>query len=703
MASSLSSSIQYLKGIGPKRAKSLAKIGLNTLEDLLYYFPKRYQDCSQCIPVAEAREGQTICITVKVISGFARQSWRSKAFHIFEATVRDDSGQLRIIWFNQPYLKNYFKTGAKAMLWGKIESYKGRLQMSNPEFEILGVDEAGAQEANHILPVYPLLENFSQRSFRNLMQLVLDKFIPQVVEALPFDVRNRHKLLNIAQSLRNIHFPENHDLRLAAYQRLSFEEFFIYQVPLILRKLKRKEKQGISFNIDEEAIDGFIRSLPFSLTLSQQLVLVEIKQDMAAVRPMQRLLQGDVGCGKTVVVTLAALIAVSNGYQVAFMVPTEILANQHYEKLKMQFSVFGPQSTVHGPQSNIKIGLLTSSLKAQEKKKLYQDIQEGKVDIVIGTHALLEEGVKFKKLGLIIIDEQHKFGVSQRSLLPHKGLNPDILIMTATPIPRTLSMTLYGDLDISLIREMPMGQKKITTIRYAQDQKNEAYDFLKNEIKNNKQAYVVYPIIEDNPKLALASAKGMHEEFSKKIFKDFIVGLIHGKVSKDEQQRIMDEFRKGKIQVLVATTILEVGIDVPQVSLLLIENAERFGLSQLHQIRGRIGRQGQESHCLIVSDAQTQDAQARLDVFTKSLDGFVIAEEDLRIRGPGEFFGERQHGLSELRIANPLRQMHILKAAREEAIRLVNADSKLADRQNQELRRQLYKRFPYFEKFIEVG
>ncbi|MFH0877958.1 MAG: ATP-dependent DNA helicase RecG [Candidatus Omnitrophota bacterium] len=687
----LNSSLQYLKGIGPERAKSLKKIGLREIEDLLYHFPRRYQDRSECIPIVEIREGENAALRVDVVSSHARQSWRHRRFYVFEATVRDETGRLTVVWFNQSYLKNYFKTGAKVILWGKIESYKGRLQMSNPEFEILDDSEADAEGVNRIQPFYALPENFSQRSFRKLMDDVLKIFIPRVAELLAFDIRQRHKLLNIAQSLRNIHFPENHGARDLAYQRLSFEEFFVYQIPLALRKSRRKEKEGIAFKIDEGVLGRFIESLPFSLTLSQQLVVTEIKKDMAANRPMQRLIQGDVGCGKTVVAMLAAFMAVSDGYQVAFMVPTEILAHQHYEKIKYQFS------------AKTRFGLLTSSLKAQQKKKLRQDIQEGRVDIVIGTHALLEESIKFKQLGLIVIDEQHKFGVSQRALLPQKGINPDVLIMTATPIPRTLSMTLYGDLDISLIRQMPLGPKRITTMRYAQDQKAQAYDFLKNRIKQGEQAFVVYPLIEDSPKLALASAKSMHQEFSEKIFKDFRVGLIHGKVSNEEQDRIMQEFKEGKIQVLVATTIVEVGIDVPQVSLLLIENAERFGLSQLHQIRGRIGRKGQEAHCLVVSDATTEDAKARLDVFVKSLDGFDISEEDLRIRGPGEFFGERQHGLSELRIANPLRQMHILKAAREEAIRLVNADSNLADRQNQELRRQLYRRFPYFEKFIEVG
>jgi ATP-dependent DNA helicase RecG len=615
-------------------------------------------------------------------------------------SVGDDTGRIFAVWFNQPYLKNYFKAGSRVLLHGKVECYKDRIQLSNPEFEVFeeGVEVA---DADKIVPTYSLPEKFSPRVYRKLVKSVLDKYIPHVEEVLPFDVRSRHNLLNIAKSLRQIHFPENEEARFKAYERLSFEEFFIYQIPLILRKLKRRQKQGIAFRIDEPILDGFCKGLPFELTLSQKLVLEEIKKDMASSRPMQRLLQGDVGSGKTVVATLAALIAASNGTQTAFMVPTEILAAQHFEKLSEFFKELGPKP--QAPSPKVKIGLLTSSMDEKKKQKVRQQVKKGEIDIIIGTHALIQEGVNFKNLGFIIIDEQHKFGVSQRALLSQKAVSPDILIMTATPIPRTLCMTLYGDLDISIIRELPKGRKKIVTSLYGLAQRKQAYDFVRGKVKERQQAYIVYPLIEESPSLMLACAKKMHKEFQQKIFKDFKVGLIHGHVTRPEQEVVMRDFRDGKIDILVATTVLEVGIDVPNATVMVIEHADRFGLSQLHQMRGRVGRGEHESFCLPICDPETEDAKARLKALLEHADGFKIAEEDLKIRGPGEFFGERQSGLVELKIANPLTQMHLLKSSREEVVRLIQADPKLEARQNQELRRQLYQRFPEFEKFMMVG
>ena len=702
MSSTLTSSIQYLKGIGPKRAQLLQKIGIKSVEDVLYYFPRRYEDRSHFSPIAKLALGSVATIKAEVLTTHGRRSFKS-GLNLFEAVVGDDTGRLFAVWFNQPYLKNYLKNGTHVILYGKVELYKDRMQMPSPEFEIIeDVDES--LDVNRIVPIYSLPGGFSQRVFRKMVNAILDKYLPQVSEVLPFDIRSRHNLLNLPKSLHNIHFPENQDLRSSAYQRLSFEEFFIYQMPLILRKLKRKEKRGIAFTVDEELLNRFIHSLPFTLTDSQRLVISEIKADMSSSRPMQRLLQGDVGCGKTIVATLAALVAVGNGFQVAFMAPTEILANQHFEKLQQFFEALGHKVTKsQSHKEKIKIGLLTSSLSEKEKKELYRQIRTDDVDIIVGTHALIQEGVRFKNLGLIVIDEQHKFGVSQRALLPQKGINPDVLIMTATPIPRTLSMTLYGDLDISIIRELPQGRKKIQTLLYGFDRKSDAYDFVKEQIRQSRQAYIVYPLIEENPKLALNSAKSMYKEFSQNIFKDFKVGLIHGRLKREEQERVMRQFRNGDLQILVATTVLEVGIDVPNVTVLLIEHAERFGLSQLHQIRGRIGRGAHESYCFLLAEPQTEEAQARLKVLVESCDGFRIAEEDLKIRGPGEFFGERQHGLTELKIANPLTQMHLLKATREEVVRLINDDPRLEKRQNQELKAQLYKRFPEFEKFMMVG
>lgn len=701
MFSHLSTSIQYLKGIGPKRAKSFDDSGIKTIEDLLFYFPRRYEDRSRVIPIDKVTSGNVVTVEGEVLHVGGRRAMR-RGMDVLEVILGDDTAKVTAVWFNQPYLRHYFLEGKKVLLHGKAEIYKERLQIVSPEFEMIDETEE-SQELDRIVPRYTVPQGYSQRSFRKIVKIVLDKHIPQVEEVLPFNIRSKHKLLNIAQSLLNIHFPLNHDLRKEAFRRLCFEEFFIYQVPLVLRKLKRKEKAGIAFKIDDAFLDAFIQTLIFELTFSQKMVLAEIKHDMSSNKPMQRLLQGDVGSGKTIVATLASLIAVSNNFQVAFMVPTEILANQHFEKLKAQLSVFRPQSIVHSPQKNIKIELLTASVTKEKKGKIYKDIAKGDVDVVIGTHAVIQEGVHFKNLGLIVIDEQHKFGVSQRTLLTKKGISPDILIMTATPIPRTLAMTLYGDLDISLIRELPPGRQKIETILYNFSERSCAYDFVKKQVLENRQIYIVYPIIEESESLELSSAKKMFKEFSDEIFKEFKVGLLHGRLKKEEQERTMKAFRDQKLDILVATTILEVGIDVPNATVMMIEHADRFGLSQLHQMRGRVGRGAHASFCLLVSDAETEEAKERLGAFVKETDGFKIAEEDLKLRGPGEFFGDRQHGLVQLKIANPLTQMHLLKAAREEAMKLIETDPKLSDRNNQELKRQLYKRFPEFEKFLEVA
>jgi ATP-dependent DNA helicase RecG len=700
MALTLDSCVQYLKGIGPRRAEVLAKAGILSLEDVLYHFPRRYEDRSHLLPIASLELGKEATVSAEVVSLNAR-----RGFHwgvdILEVGVADDTGRIFCVWFNQPFLRRYFKIGERVILYGRAELYRDRIQMASPEFEIVGDEAAESLDINRIVPVYSLPQGISQKVFRKVVKTVLDHHILRLTEVLPFDIRNRHSLGNIVKSLINIHFPQNDVARLDAYNRLSFEEFFLYQIPLILRKLKRREKKGISFKIDDTLLLAFIKTLPFSLTDFQRKVLEEIKADMRAPFCMQRLLQGDVGSGKTIVAAIAALLAASCGYQAAFMAPTEILANQHFEKLNEFFKVLGPKSSVRSPK--VKIGLLTSSLKGKEREKTLKDIKNGKIGIVIGTHALIQGGVDFNNLGLIVVDEQHKFGVSQRALLSKKSVNPDCLIMTATPIPRTLSMTLYGDLDVSVISELPKGRKKIETKAFNIDKKEEAYEFVRAQVKCGRQAFVVCPLIEENPKLEVSSAKAIYKEFSQKIFKDLKVGLIHGRLKRDEQEEAMLKFRQGELDILVATTILEVGIDVPNATVMLIEHAERFGLSQLHQMRGRIGRGEHASFCLLLAQPNTEDAQARIKVFVEESDGFKIAEEDLKIRGPGEFFGERQSGLTELKIADPLKQFHLLKSAREEAAKLLNADPKLQARPNVEIKKQLYKRFPEFEKFMMVG
>jgi ATP-dependent DNA helicase RecG len=696
MKKSLADGIQYLKGIGPKRAKSFAKIGINTIEGLLYFFPRRYEDRTNFSPIKDLKAGEVRTIKAEVLVKGQRQSFK-RGFSILEVVVADNTGKISCVWFNQPYLKEYFKLGITVILYGKIDRYENKLQMNAPEFEIVSNDEDESLNIGRIVPVYSLPEGITQRSLRKTMKYALDEYVTRVTDWLHYDIRSRNNLLNLAKSLINIHFPEKFELQKEAYKRLSFEEFFLFQLPLALRKLKNKQRKGINHTVEGELVNNFIAQLPFKLTQAQKKVLTEIKSDMASHKVMQRLLQGDVGSGKTVVATIAGIMAIQGGYQVAFMVPTEILARQHYEKIGSWFLVLGSWSKA------IKVGLVTSSLNKKEKEEIYQGIKEGKIDLIIGTHALLEESVEFKNLGLVVIDEQHKFGVGQRALLPRKGNNPDILIMTATPIPRTLAITLYADLDISVIDELPAGRQPINTQWIGNDKRFWLYDFMKENIREDRQAYVVYPLIEESFALDLLSAKKMYTEFKNTVFKEFKVDLVHGRLKIQEQDKIMSKFREGKINILIATTVLEVGIDVSNASLMVIEQAERFGLSQLHQLRGRVGRGPYQSFCILVSDADTEEARKRLSAMVKYNDGFRIAEEDLKLRGPGEFFGRRQHGLNELKIGNPLTQMQILKRAREEALRLINIDPHLEGTGNILLKEKLLQRFPEYEKLMVVG
>jgi len=690
-------SIRYLKGIGPKRAEVFQERGIRSVEDLLYYFPRRYEDRTKFSSIAGLQEGIEQTIKASVVVSGQRQSWRRRRFSITEAFVEDASGRLSCVWFNQPYLKQYLKPGTEVILYGRVERYAGKLQMTNPEFEIVSEDRDESLNIGRVVPVYPAIEGMGQRSLRKLIKLAIDKYISRLQEILPYDIRTRHNLFNLAQSLINIHFPEDPAIQQEAYRRLAFEEFFIFQLPLAVRKSRKKEQKGIAHRMDSGLPAAFIRDLPFALTASQKAVLKEITEDMARPQPMHRLLQGDVGSGKTVVATIAAMTAIGGGYQVAFMVPTEILARQHYEKIKSQV-------TRHkSPDQPVRIALLTSSIDNEEKERTLKQIKDGEINLVIGTHALLEEGVEFARLGLAVIDEQHRFGVGQRALLPQKGLNPDVLIMTATPIPRTLAITLYGDLDVSVINELPPGRKPIKTEWITDFKREWLYDRIRATVRQGRQVYIIYPIIEESFALDLLSAKKMYEEFKEKILADCSVGLIHGRLKQKEQDKIMQEFKTGKLQVLVATTVLEVGIDVANASLMVIEQAERFGLSQLHQLRGRVGRGEYESFCILVSNAATVDAKARLGAMVKYIDGFRIAEEDLKIRGPGEYFGSRQHGLSGLRIGNPLTQMQLLKYARDEAIILVEQDPRLSSRQNVLLKEKLLQRFPEYEKLMLVG
>ena len=694
MLKDINTPLQYLKGVGPKRARLFGSLGISSIEDAIYYFPRRYEDRTNFLPIVRLNKDQDQTIKARVLAKNQRQSWKRRGFSILEVLVGDDTGKIFCVWFNQPYLKNYFRPGETVILYGRVTEYSDRLQMNSPEFEIVKEADTTSLDIGRIVPIYTIPRGITQRHFRKIIKNCLDQSIPRLKEILPYAIRMKYDLLNLARSLIGIHFPESLDLKKQAYRRLSFEEFFLFQIPIVLRKLRKKESRGISHKVDGQLVDRFIRGLQFELTASQKKVISEIKGDMACDRQMQRLLQGDVGCGKTVVAAIASIMAIQGKYQVAFMVPTEILARQHYEKISFQLSALNSELKA------VKIGLLTSSLDKKEKEEVYKEIKEGSLDLVIGTHALLEEPVKFRNLGLAVIDEQHKFGVAQRSRLSGKGVSPDTLIMTATPIPRTLAITLYGDLDISVINELPPDRKPVQTQVFSEQQREAIYRLIEEKINQGRQAYVIYPVIDETFDLDLHAAVEMCEKLKRDVFPKFKLGLVHGRLKQKEQERVMSEFVNGGINILVATTVLEVGVDVANASVMVIEHAERFGLSQLHQLRGRIGRGPYLSCCVLIAQAKTPQASLRIKAIAENNDGFRIAEEDLKIRGPGEFFGNRQHGLSDLKIADPLTQLQLLKAAREEAIRLVKSDPDLSQGQDIPVREALIKRFPGYREYI---
>ncbi|MCX5714187.1 MAG: ATP-dependent DNA helicase RecG [Candidatus Omnitrophica bacterium] len=611
--------VRYLKGIGPKRAETLSKLGILTAQDLLYYFPRRYEDRTNLTPISQLKEGVVQTIKGEVLIKGHRQSLRRRGFSIFQLTLSDDSGKISVVWFNQPYLANYFKPGMQVVLYGKVERYAGKLQMSSPEFEIIA-DGEGIEEKDEtlhvgrIVPVYPLPDGISQRLLRRIIKRALDELPAAPEDFLPLQIRSRNSLLPLGKSLINIHFPENFELQSQSWRRLCFDEFFLFQLPLALRKLQKKEKKGLVHTVKGELLDRFVGHLPFRLTAAQEAVTREISLDMASTYPMQRLLQGDVGSGKTVVATIAGIMAIQGAFQAAFMVPTEILAKQHFEKIGLQLS------GVRHKRKTIKLGLLTGSMDKKEKEAILQDISSGKIDMIIGTHALLEESVKFNNLGLVVIDEQHKFGVGQRALLPGKGPEPDVLIMTATPIPRTLAITLYADLDVSVIRELPGGRKPIITRHFAEADKDKAYDIAKEELRLGRQVFIVYPVIEESFALDMAGAKKRYTELKNAEFKEFRLGLIHGRLKQGEQDEVMRKFQQRKLDALVATSVLEVGIDIPNATCMIVENAQRFGLSQLHQLRGRVGRGTLESFCILITGEETEESKARMILTLKGME-----------------------------------------------------------------------------------
>lgn len=689
--SDLNKSIQYIKGVGPKRAQTFARLGIHTVKDLLYYFPRTHQDRSRVEEISKLKDGTTSMVKGVAfnIKSFRTRGWKS----VFEASVGDGTGILQVKWFNRPYQSEIFQVDDHVFLYGKVSLYKQSLQMVNPEYEIAS-EEDDPGESVGILPVYSLTENMRQISFRKLIKTVVNEYFHKVEEVLTDNIINKRKFVPITFAIRNIHFPDSLDSLEESKRRLKYEEFFLFQTALALRKQHIKEVSGYKFRIGSNVENHIYKLFPFKLTESQQNVIRDIHNDMCSDKPMNRLLQGDVGSGKTAVAVYALLSAVANGFQTAFMAPTEILAEQHFRTLSVLLE-----------KAQVKILLLTGGAKTKIRKESIEQIKEGNIDLVIGTHALIEKDVEFKKLGLIVIDEQHKFGVMQRTLLRQKGYRyqPDVLVMTATPIPRSLSLTVFGDLDISAIDEMPPGRAQVETYRVTAKKEADAYKFIRKEIEKGRQAFVVYPLVDESEKLDLKSATVEAERLRDEVFAGLNVGLLHGQLKPELKDLIMSDFINHKYDILVSTIVIEVGIDVPNATVMAIEHAERFGLAQLHQLRGRIGRSSHKSYCLLFGTPGSPESRQRIKTMLETNDGFRIAEEDLRLRGPGEFFGTRQHGLPEFKIGDIINDYAILKLARDDAFELVKENQKLKCSKTQKLLKMVKERFKDKLDLINTG
>ena len=672
----LSDDIEVLKGVGPKKAQQLHGLGLCSLFDLLTHFPRSYEDQSSITPIGRLEAGERATVA-GVITGFQEKRAGRRGMVILTATISDGTGFLQLTWFNQKFLKQKLKTGRRIFASGRTAyAYGGQGQLAMSQmtsFEIVEDEGADMEAKCGILPVYSAGENVKQSMLRALTEQLLglaeagELAVPEVI---PEGVRQQYGLLPRLQACRQIHYPEDRQQVEKARYRLAFEELYLIQYGLMLLKKRRQERQqGIRFASCGSLTGGVLSSLPFRLTDDQQNAWQDICNDMERPVPMRRLVQGDVGSGKTVIAMLALVKAVENGFQGAMMAPTEILARQHFESFSGSLEPLG-----------IRVALLSGRLTKKAKQEMYDRLAAHEIDIVIGTHALIQEDVSFANLGLVVTDEQHRFGINQRAVLEKKGrLVPDVLVMTATPIPRTLTLTVYGDLEVSLIRQLPPGRKPVRTFVRGRDRRELIYKFVLEEIKKGRQAYVVCPLIEMNEDSGLSSAQEVYEELTGGIFYGIKCGLVHGKLKQKEKEELMQEFYEGKIKLLVATTVIEVGVNVPNASIMVVENAQRFGLAQLHQLRGRIGRGEYASYCIFVAEERTEAARQRMEIMERTTDGFVLAEEDLKLRGPGQFFGSMQHGLPDLKIADVGQDIDILLRARQAAMETVKGGEGLPE------------------------
>lgn len=667
----LKKEIQFVKGVGPSKAEILHKLNIFTLGDLISYFPRDYEDRNKPAKIAALKDGEEALIEAYASSKVSEMYTNNRKVIIYKVIVRDETGSCILTWFNQKYIKNRIQMGEKYSFFGKVKKVQGRIEMVSPVFDIVGQ----THNTGKIMPIYPATYELNQNAIRRIIENGLKLVDGKLKETLPQYLLEKYQLPDINFAIHNIHFPEQFKNYNLARKRLVFEELLGMQLALLkLKSTYTMEKDGIAFPKKIKMSD-IIQKLPFHLTRAQLKVLEEIDSDMEDKKPMNRLLQGDVGSGKTVVAMIAAYKAVKSGYQVAIMAPTAILASQHLESFK---ELLEPEG--------IKCELLISSISKKKKAELLERLEKGEIDILIGTHALLQENVVFKNLGFVVTDEQHRFGVKQRTTIVNKGNNPDVIVMTATPIPRTLALILYGDLDISIIDELPPNRKKVETFAVSKKLEERVNNFVKKQVKEGRQAYMVCPLVEENEESDLQSVIELAERYKKEVFREYRVEYIHGKMRPKEKDAIMESFKKKEIDILISTTVIEVGVNVPNASLMVIENAERFGLAQLHQLRGRVGRGEYQSYCILKFDGGSQVIRERMKVMTQTNDGFVISEKDLELRGSGEFFGTKQHGIPEFKIANLFEDMEILKQVQSVAMKIMEEDAELEQEKNELLR-----------------
>lgn len=673
----LNKDVKYIKGVGPNRAVLLNKLGIFTLGDLITYYPRDYEDRSKPKKICDVANGEEVLVQGIVQSKLVESRIR-KGLTLYRTKIADDTGFMEIVWYNQSYLKNQIKQGQVYNFFGKVSLKYNKKEMNSPVFDI----DTKTKNTGKIVPLYPLTYSLSQNVLRGIIENGIKEIEGQLPETLPEYILKNYSLYDINTAIKQIHFPDNFEKYELARKRLAFEELLIMQLALLtLKKSYTHQEKGIVFDKNIKMAD-LIDNLPFKLTKAQLRVLEEIDNDMESEKPMNRLLQGDVGSGKTIVSIISAYKAVKSGYQVAIMAPTAILASQHLESFTQILGVYG-----------IKCELLISNITKKRKEEMLERLKNGEIDVIIGTHALLEENVVFKNLGLVVTDEQHRFGVKQRGTIVAKGNNPDTLVMTATPIPRTLALILYADLDISIIDELPPNRQKIDTFAVTKRLEERVNNFVKKQIDEGRQAYIVCPLVEENEEINAQSVLELAERYKNEVFADYKVEYLHGKMKPKEKDEIMEKFKKGEIDILISTTVIEVGVNVPNASIMIVENAERFGLAQLHQLRGRVGRGEYKSYCILKYQGNSDIIRQRMSIMQETNDGFKISEKDLELRGSGEFFGTKQHGLPEFKIANIFQDMPMLKNIQSIASDILKEDPELEQEKNKRLKHEVEKKF----------